>query len=176
MDEVCGALIAIALVLCGVFIPVAFISGISGAFYKQFALSIAASTVISAIVSLTLSPALAALLLRPHRHEQPKGTLGPLVNTLFGAFNRGFNWLSSRYGMLTGRLTRMAALMLAIYAVLIGFTYFQFSRTPSGFIPPLDRGYFIVAITLPPGASLERTDRVIRKASEILRARPGGRR
>jgi HAE1 family hydrophobic/amphiphilic exporter-1 len=176
MDEVGGALIAIALVLCGVFIPVAFISGISGAFYKQFALSIAASTVISAIVSLTLSPALAALLLRPHSHEPQKGLLGTLgrpVKAFFGAFNRGFTWLSSRYGMLTSRLIRAAAVMLGIYAVLIGFTYFQFSRTPSGFIPPLDRGYFIVAITLPPGASLERTDRVIRKASEILLARPG---
>jgi HAE1 family hydrophobic/amphiphilic exporter-1 len=101
------------------------------------------------------------------------GALGRPVNAFFGAFNRGFTWLSSRYGMLTSRVIRAAAVMLAIYAVLIGFTYFQFSRTPSGFIPPLDRGYFIVAITLPPGASLERTDRVIRKASEILRARPG---
>jgi HAE1 family hydrophobic/amphiphilic exporter-1 len=176
MDEVGGALIAIALVLCGVFIPVAFIAGISGAFYKQFALAIAASTVISMTVSLTLSPALAALLLRPRDHEPQKGfmaTLARPINAFFGGFNRGFERLSSGYGALVGRVTRVTVLMLIIYAGLIGFTYFQFSRTPSGFIPQLDRGYFITAITLPPGSSLERTDRVVRKAAEILKKRPG---
>jgi HAE1 family hydrophobic/amphiphilic exporter-1 len=176
MDEVGGALVAIALVLCAVFIPVAFISGISGAFYKQFALAIAASTVISAIVSLTLSPALAALLLRPHSHEQSTGFMATLArpfNAFFGVFNQGFSRLSSGYGTATAKVIRVPALMLVIYVGLIGFTYFQFGRTPNGFIPSLDRGYFIVAITLPPGSSLERTDAVVRKAVDILTKRPG---
>ena len=179
MDEVGGALIAIALVLCAVFIPTAFITGISGAFYQQFALTIATSTMISAIVSLTLSPALAALLLRPHGHEQRSRASGrrrPAVQRLLRAASTGASSkLSSGYGGLTRRVLRVSALMLVIYAGLIGLTYFQFARTPSGFIPPLDRGYFITAITLPPGSSLERTDRVVRKASEILLSRPGRR-
>ncbi|ABE61597.1 Hydrophobe/amphiphile efflux-1 HAE1 [Nitrobacter hamburgensis X14] len=176
MDEVGGALIAIALVLCAVFIPSAFIAGISGAFYRQFALTIVSSTIISAIVSLTLSPALAALFLRPHGHEQKPGfwmTVGRPFNAFFAGFNRGFDKLSSGYAGLTRRVLRILALMLFVYAGLIGLTYFQFARTPSGFIPPLDRGYFITAITLPPGSSLERTDAVIRKASDLLLSRPG---
>jgi HAE1 family hydrophobic/amphiphilic exporter-1 len=176
MDEVGAALIAIALVLCAVFIPTAFIAGISGAFYRQFALTIATSTVISLIVSLTLSPALAALLLKPHGHDQAAGLLATLTRpftAFFAGFNRAFEALSQGYGGLTRRLVRISAIMLLIYAGLISVTYFQFARTPSGFIPPLDRGYFIVAIALPPGASLERTDRVVRRASEILVSRPG---
>jgi HAE1 family hydrophobic/amphiphilic exporter-1 len=176
MDEVSGALIAIALVLCAVFIPAAFITGISGAFYRQFALTITASTVISAVVSLTLSPALAALVLRPHGHEETRGLRRVLTrpfNIFFARFNAAFEKMSRGYGGLTRRLVRVPALMLAIYGGLIALTYFQFARTPSGFIPPLDRGYFITAISLPPGASLERTDRVVRKASELLLSRPG---
>jgi HAE1 family hydrophobic/amphiphilic exporter-1 len=176
MDEVGGALIAIALVLCAVFIPTAFIAGISGQFYRQFAVTIAASTIISASVSLTLSPALAAVLLRPHDHEQKPGfwkTVSVPFDWFFSAFNKGFEKLSSGYGALTRRILRVSLLMLVIYAGLIGLTYFEFSRTPSGFIPPLDRGYFITAMTLPPGASLERTDRIVRRAADILLARPG---
>ena len=176
MDEVGGALVAIALVLCAVFIPTAFITGISGAFYRQFALTIAASTVLSAIVSLTLSPALAALLLRPHGQTESHGVLAILtrpINLFFDAFNRGFNWLSGGYANLTRRFLRVSALVLAVYGLLIGLTAFQFARTPAGFIPQLDRGYFIAAISLPPGSSLERTDQVIRKASEALMSRPG---
>jgi len=176
MDEVGSALVAIALVLCAVFIPTAFITGISGSFYRQFALTIATSTIISAIVSLTLSPALAALFLRPHGHEEKPGfwsTVRRPFDAFFAGFNKAFEKLSSGYAGLTRRVLRVSALMLVIYAGLIGFTYFQFSRTPSGFIPPLDRGYFIVAISLPPGSSLERTDRVVRRASEILMSRPG---
>ena len=177
MDEVGGALIAIALVLCAVFIPTAFITGISGAFYQQFALTIATATVISAIVSLTLSPALAALLLRTHSHDEAKPGLWRTVSRpfdmFFSGFNRLFDKLSSGYAGLTRRAVRVTALVLVVYAGLIGLTYFQFSRAPSGFIPPLDRGYFITAVTLPPGASLERTDAVIRKASELLLSRPG---
>jgi HAE1 family hydrophobic/amphiphilic exporter-1 len=176
MDEVGSALIAIALVLCAVFIPTAFITGISGAFYRQFALTIAASTLISVTVSLTLSPALAALLLRPYGHEQTSGirrTLGRPFAVFFAGFNRLFERLSSGYGALTRRVLRVAALMLVVYGALIALTYFQFDRTPSGFIPPLDRAYFIAAISLPPGASLERTDRVVRQASEMLLKQPG---
>jgi hydrophobe/amphiphile efflux-1 (HAE1) family protein len=176
MDEVGSALVAIALVLCAVFIPTAFITGISGSFYRQFALTIATSTIISALVSLTLSPALAALFLRPHGYEEQPGfwsTVSRPFNVFFAGFNWAFEKLSSGYAGFTRRVLRVSALMLFIYAGLIGFTYFQFSRTPSGFIPQLDRAYFIVAISLPPGSSLERTDRVVRRASEILTSRPG---
>jgi len=176
MDEVGGALLAIALVLCAVFIPTAFIEGISGAFYQQFALTIATSTVISCFVSLTLSPALAGLLLKPHSHEERRGiwkTIGAPVDAFFSGFNRAFDKMASAYAGLTRRVVRMVAMMLVVYVGLIGLAYFQFARTPSGFVPPLDRGYFITAITLPPGASLERTDRVVRKATEILLKRPG---
>ncbi len=176
MDEVGGALLAIALVLCAVFIPTAFIEGISGAFYKQFALTITTSTVISCFVSLTLSPALAGLLLKPHTHEERHGiwkTIGGPIDRFFAGFNRAFDQMSQAYGGLTRRVVRVVAMMLVIYAGLIGLAYFQFARTPSGFVPPLDRGYFIAAITLPPGASLERTDRVVRAANEILLKRPG---
>jgi hydrophobe/amphiphile efflux-1 (HAE1) family protein len=177
MDEVGTALVAIALVLCAVFIPSAFISGISGAFYRQFALTITASTIISATVSLTLSPALAALLLKPHGSDESGSRLWRAVslpfNAFFSGFNRQFERLSSGYGVLTRRVLRVSTLMLVVYAGLIGLTAFEFSRTPSGFIPPLDRGYFITAITLPPGASLERTDKVVRQASQLLLSRPG---
>jgi HAE1 family hydrophobic/amphiphilic exporter-1 len=176
MDEVGGALIAIALVLCAVFIPSAFIAGISGAFYRQFALTITASTIISATVSLTLSPALAALLLKPHGQEPKPGvwrTLALPFNAFFAGFNKLFERLSSGYAGLTRRALRVSALMLVVYGCLIGLTYFQFGRTPSGFIPALDRAYFIVAISLPPGSTLERTDRVVRKAAELLLKRPG---
>jgi hydrophobe/amphiphile efflux-1 (HAE1) family protein len=176
MDEVGGALVAIALVLCAVFIPTAFITGISGAFYRQFAVTITASTIISAIVSLTLSPALAALLLRPHGHGARSGFWSAVsrpFDIFFAAFNRMFEKLALGYGELTRRVLRVSAIMLVLYVGLIGLTYLQFARTPSGFIPPLDRGYFIAVITLPPGSSLERTDRVVRKASDILTSRPG---
>jgi len=176
MDEVGGALIAIALVLCAVFIPAAFIAGISGAFYRQFALTITASTVISATVSLTLSPALAALLLKPHGGAPQTGLWLPLTrpfNAFFAGFNFMFERLSLGYAGLTRRALRISMLMLAIYGGLIGLTYFQFARTPSGFIPPLDRAYFIAAISLPPGSTLTRTDEVVRKATDMLLARPG---
>src|SRR5258708_32258190 len=176
MDEVGGALVAIALVLCAVFIPSAFIAGISGAFYRRFALTITASTIISAMVSLALSPALAALLLKPRGQEQKSGvwrTLGRPLNAFFAGFNKLFERLSSGYAGLTRRALRLSALMLVIYGCLIGLTYFQFGRTPSGFIPSLDRAYFIAAISLPPGATLERTDQVVRKAADLLLKRPG---
>jgi hydrophobe/amphiphile efflux-1 (HAE1) family protein len=176
MDEVSGALVAIALVLCAVFIPALFITGISGAFYRQFALTITTATVISAMVSLTLSPAFAALLLRAHGHDERRGPwriVARPFDAFFSGFNRLFEALSLGYGGLTRRVLRVLAIMLVIYGGLVALTYLQFARTPTGFIPPLDRGYFIAAISLPPGASLERTDRVVRKASEALLSRPG---
>src|SRR5262249_19141719 len=118
----------------------------------------------------------AALLLRPRGHGQPTGLLAVLArpfNAVFSAFDRGFSHLSLGYGTVTGKLVRAPVLMLVIYTGLIGFTLFEFNRTPTGFIPSLDRGYFIVAITLPPGSSLERTDRVVRKAVDLLGKRPG---
>ncbi|MGL5447603.1 MAG: efflux RND transporter permease subunit [Rhabdaerophilum sp.] len=177
MDEVGGALVAIALVLCAVFIPTTFITGLQGSFYQQFAVTIAASTAISAFVSLTLSPALAAMLLKPHDpHHKPKGVMGFLtapIRGFFSVFNRGFDWLSNAYGGLTKRVIRFGAMMLFVYGGLIGLTYMQLSAVPTGLIPQLDRGYFIAAFQLPPGSSLERTDAVIRRASDILQSRPG---
>ncbi|WP_428491409.1 efflux RND transporter permease subunit [Rhodopila sp.] len=177
MDEVGGALIAIALTLCAVFIPSAFISGISGQFFRQFAVTIAASTVISCLISLTLSPSLCALLFKPHQaaHDQPqrRALLARPLFAFFRVFNRGFEWLSDRYGKLTARLIRMSAVVLAVYAGLIGLTGLQFSRAPTGFIPDQDLGYLITVIQLPPGASLERTDAVVRKATDIILGTPG---
>ncbi len=175
MDEVGGALIAIALTLCAVFVPSAFISGISGQFFRQFAVTIAASTIVSAFVSLTLSPALCALLFKPHvAHGKRRVPLiaRPVV-FFFDAFNAGFDWLSNGYGRLVGRLVRLAALVLIAYAGLIGLTGVQFARAPTGFIPDQDLGYLITVVQLPPGASLERTDKVIREASAILKTVPG---
>ncbi|MFN3349784.1 efflux RND transporter permease subunit [Pseudorhodoplanes sp.] len=173
MDEVGGALIAISLVLCAVFIPAAFITGISGQFYRQFALTIAGATVISLIVSLTLSPAMCALLLKPHReHQQARWWQKPFTG-FFRVFNGGFNWLTGKYGWFAGRTVRLSALMLALYAVVIGFGLNEFRKAPQGFIPQQDRGYLIVAAQLPPGASLERTDKVMRQATEIALKTPG---
>lgn len=178
MSEVGGALIAMSLVLVAVFVPTSFITGISGAFYQQFALTIAASTLISLLVSLTLSPALAALLLRPHGKSVadrggPVGWLAWPITTFFRVFNRGEMALSRGYGGLTRRLVRFSAIVLAVYGGLIYLTADQFRATPTGFIPQLDRGYFITAFQLPPGASLDRTDRLMKKASSVLMSRPG---
>ncbi|GGJ12355.1 efflux RND transporter permease subunit [Neoroseomonas lacus] len=174
MDEVGFALIAIALVLVAVFVPTAFIPGISGAFYKQFAVTISVATLLSALVSLTLSPALAAILLKPHvHHDGPR----PWLLRPFGAFARGFNWLFDRmsigYGGLTRRLVRIPVLLMLIYGGLLAATGWTVTSTPTGLIPPLDRGYFIAAFQLPPGANLARTDAVIRRASDTILATPG---
>jgi hydrophobic/amphiphilic exporter-1 (mainly G- bacteria), HAE1 family len=181
MDEVGGALIAIALVLCAVFIPTAFIQGLQGSFYRQFAITIAASTAISAFVSLTLSPALAAILLKAHgqehAHAHPASRVRAMVAhpvaAFFSGFNRMFDALSRGYGALTGRMIRFAVLVLVVYGGLIGLTAMQIRAVPTGLIPQLDRGYLIAAFQLPPGSSLERTDAVIRRASDILLSRPG---
>ena len=176
MDEVSAALIAIALTLCAVFVPVAFISGISGLFFRQFAITIAASTVISCFVSLTLSPALCAILLKPHKlGDAPKGPAGlaSFINPFFDYFNRAFEWMSSSYGKLTGRIVRATAVVLVVYAGLIGLTTFQMSQMATGFIPDSDIGYLAIIVQLPPGASLERTDKVVRQVNEIALGIPG---
>ncbi len=176
MDEVGTALISIALVLAAVFVPTAFITGISGQFYQQFALTITAATLISCLVSLTLSPALAALILRPHaeHHDCTRVPWWQLPFKRFAnGFNRGFAWLSERYGRLTFRLVRKPLPALAVYAVLIGFTFWRFEATPTGFIPAQDQGYFIGVVQLPPGSSLERTDAVVRKVWDIAKTTDG---
>ena len=176
MDEVGFALIAIALVLCAVFVPTAFISGIAGAFYQQFAATIAVATLLSALVSLTLSPALAALLLRPHGHAPARGWrawLSAPIGLFFRGFNRLFEALSLGYGRLTRRLVRISAVLLILYAGLLALTGQTVRGTPTGLIPPLDRGYLIAAFQLPPGATLARTDAVIRRASETVLQVPG---
>jgi hydrophobe/amphiphile efflux-1 (HAE1) family protein len=178
MDEVGGALIAISLVLIAVFLPTAFITGLQGTFFKQFAITIAASTAISAFVSLTLSPALAALLLKPHTKEpeKKKGLLDIVawpLNKFFAGFNRGFDWLSRSYGWLTSKLIRLPVMMLAIYGGLLAFTTYELNSTPRGLIPQLDRTYFITAFQLPPGSTLERTDAVVKRAGELILQRPG---
>ena len=162
MDEVGGALIAIALTLCAVFIPTAFISGISGQFYKQFALTISSATILSMIVSLTLSPALAAMLLKPYDkdHDRPRGVLAPLQRAANG-FNRGFDWLSERYGRLTSRTVRLIGFILVAYVVLLGLAAWRFTATPSGFIPAQDQGYLIGVVQMPPGSTLQRTTAVL---------------
>ena len=172
MDEVGRALIAIALVLIAVFVPSAFITGISGAFYRQFALTITGATLISLLVSLTLSPAMCALLLRPPSEAPPRPWEQP-IRRFFALFNRGFGAAASGYGTLSARVVRIPVLMLVAYALVIVFGLNEFRRTPQGFIPQVDRGYLIVAVQLPPGASLARTDQVMRRAWEISSKVPG---
>ncbi|WP_158742988.1 efflux RND transporter permease subunit [Acidisphaera sp. L21] len=170
MDEVGGALISIALTLCAVFVPSAFLSGISGLFFRQFAVTISASTVISCFVSLTLSPALCAVLFKAH--DNHAGThAGPVQRVLLGSFdrfNRGFDRLSNAYGSLTRRLVRSIAIVLVVYAGLIGVAALEFATTPTGFIPEQDQGYLISIVQLPPGATLDRTEAVVRRGIDII--------
>ena len=175
MDEVGGALIAISLVLSAVFIPAAFIPGISGQFFRQFAVTIAGSTVISLIISLTLSPALCAILFKRHKEDDHDETLSPLhpVASFFRLFNRTFDGIAGRYGGMTRRLARYTTIMLVVYAGLISLTGVQFYNAPKGFIPDQDQGMLIVIIQLPPGSSLARTDEVLHRVVDILLATPG---
>jgi multidrug efflux pump len=175
MREVTGPIVATALVLSAVFIPTAFISGLSGQFYKQFAITIAISTVISAFNSLTLSPALAALLLRDH--HAPKDWLSKAMDKAFGwffrPFNRFFEWSSNKYSNSVGRLVRRGAIAMIVYAGLVFMTYKTFQKVPSGFVPEQDKQYLVAFAQLPDGASLERTDEVVRKMGEIMLKHPG---
>ncbi|MEO0997131.1 MAG: efflux RND transporter permease subunit, partial [Pseudomonadota bacterium] len=175
MDEVGGALIAIALVLAAVFIPAAFLGGISGQFFRQFALTIAVATAISALNSLTLSPALGALLLRPHDESagRDRSWAGHHLDRFFGAFNRGFDATSDGYAKAVCRFARRPAAALLSFVVLLVATVAIFRVVPPGFIPEQDQGYVIVAVELPKGASLQRTDDVIAEATEIITATPG---
>jgi hydrophobe/amphiphile efflux-1 (HAE1) family protein len=175
MDEVGGALVSIALTLCAVFVPSAFLSGISGQFFRQFAVTIAASTVISCAVSLTLSPALCALLLKPHdpHHAANANLPSRILFAGFDRFNRAFESLSNGYGQLTRRLVRALAVVLVIYAALIGAAGVELARAPTGFIPEQDQGYLITVVQLPPGATLARTEAVVKQAIDIILTTPG---
>jgi len=175
MREVTGPIIAIALVLCAVFIPIAFISGLTGQFYQQFALTIAFSTIISAFNSLTLSPALSALLLKGH--DAPKDGLTKIMDKLFGGFfalfNRFFHRNADRYSHgVTGLLSRKS-LGLGVYVALLAVTYVLFQAVPGGFVPVQDKQYLVSFAQLPDGATLDRTEKVIRAMSEIALQEPG---
>jgi multidrug efflux pump len=176
MREVTGPIIATALVLCAVFVPAAFISGLTGQFYKQFALTIAISTVISAFNSLTLSPALAAVLLRAH--DAPKDRFSRLLDTVFGGwlfrpFNRFFVKASNGYVGTVARVIRVSGVALLVYAGLIVLTWLGFSTTPTGFVPQQDKQYLVAFAQLPDAASLDRTEDVIKRMSDIALKQPG---
>ncbi|QDT78000.1 Efflux pump membrane transporter BepE [Gimesia maris] len=183
MDEVGSALIATTLVLIAVFVPTAFIAGISGQFYRQFAITIAVSTAISTFVSLTLTPAMCALLLRPPRKAADKTAsasryrlirgLVYLRDLPFYLFNKVFDFTSELYAGIVSRVLRLSFLMLIVYVGLLGLTWFGFTKVPSGFIPAQDQGYLIIAIQLPPGASLNRTDKVTRQITDMALEVPG---
>lgn len=175
MKEVTGPIIATTLVLISVFVPIAFISGLTGQFYKQFALTIAIATVISTINSLTLSPALAALLLKSH--DAPKDGLTRFMDRTFGWFFRGFNRVFKRSSHLyeagVKQFVRRKIIMLAIYAGLLVLTAFSFNLVKPGFVPAQDKKYLIAFAQLPSGATLERTEKVIKKMSDIIMAQEG---
>ena len=173
MDEVGAALVSIALVLCAVFVPTTFITGISGQFYRQFALTITSATVISLLVSLTLSPAMCALLLKPHDEGHRDTWWEKPIHGFFRLFNRGFDAVARGYGAMVKRVVRFAVIMLVLYAGILALGLNEFRRAPQGFIPQIDRGILIIAAQLPPGASIERTDAVMRRAAEEVMATPG---
>jgi multidrug efflux pump len=175
MGEVTGPIISTALVLCAVFIPTAFITGLTGQFYRQFALTIAISTVISAFNSLTLSPALAAVLLRPH--GAPKDRFQRLIDAAFGwlfrPFNRAFAWLSNSYVGGVSRLLGRSSIALVLYGVLIGLTVFTFAKTPGGFVPQQDKLYLVAIAQLPDAATIDRTEAVIHQIGDVALKTPG---
>ncbi|TMO08601.1 multidrug efflux RND transporter permease subunit [Pseudoalteromonas sp. S327] len=176
MKEVTGPIIATTLVLAAVFIPTAFMSGLTGQFYRQFALTITISTVLSAINSLTLSPALAALLLKPH--GQDNDWLSRAINKLFGRwlfapFNKMFDKASGQYTGAVGRIVHKGGIIGVLYVGLLALTWQQFENTPTGYVPPQDKMYLVAFAQLPNAASLDRSEAVVRQMSEIIRAHPG---
>ena len=175
MAEVSGPIIAIALVLVAVFVPLAFISGLTGQFYRQFALTIAISTVISAVNSLTLSPALAALLLRGR--DAPKDRLTRILDRVLGPVFRGFNWIfnagSNAYGHGVTRVISRKSTMMMVYLALVGLAVVLFRAVPGGFVPLQDKQYLVSFAQLPDGATLDRTESVIRRMSDIALKTPG---
>jgi hypothetical protein len=162
MKEVSGPVVAIALILCAVFVPVAFMGGVTGALYQQFALTIAISVIFSAINALTLSPALSAMLLRA-----PKPGRGPIA-WFFGKFNRFFDWITQGYGKVVGGLTRKAARSMLLLVVVCGGIFLLGKFVPGGFIPDEDKGYLFVAVELPQGASLQRSDAILKQVEHIV--------
>jgi hydrophobe/amphiphile efflux-1 (HAE1) family protein len=173
MDEVGGALVAIALVLCAVFVPSAFITGISGQFYRQFALTIASATIISLIVSLTLSPAMCALLLKPRPARQEEKWWERPIRGFFRGFNWGFERLGTGYHWLIAHAVRYVLIMLVLYVGILAYGLNEFRKTPIGFIPQVDRGYLIVVLQLPAGSSLSRTDEVQQRVVDVALKTPG---
>lgn len=173
MEEVGGALIAMNLVLVSVFVPTLFIGGIPGIFYEQFAVAIASAAIISLLVSLTLSPALCALLLKPHvegRHRKGNPLLAPF-RVAASWFNGGFDWLSDTYGKVVSKLVRLLVIVMVVYAGLLATTGWRLSETSTGFIPEQDQGFLIGVVQLPPGASLDRTDGVMKGiVAELMEA------
>ena len=171
MDEVGGALVAMGLVLVAVFLPTIFLKGISGAFYSQFGVTVAVATMISVFVSLTLSPAMAAIVMKKHKeedHEKVATARFGFVPKFFSGFNKVMDWVSLKYGNITQKFIAKRKWVLLSYVGLIVLTVFAFSRVPTGFIPEQDQGYFINIIQLPPGSSLERTDKVMQKAIDSV--------
>ncbi|MEP7244651.1 MAG: multidrug efflux RND transporter permease subunit [Gammaproteobacteria bacterium] len=175
MDEVSRPIIAITLVLCAVFVPVAFVSGLTGEFYRQFALTIAISAVISAFNSLTLSPALAAALLKPHNEQKDWLARGmnKVLGKPFGYFNRGFERTSNAYSRGVVQVLRKGGVALAVYGGLIVLTYLGFASVPGGFIPAQDKQYLVAVAQLPPASSLERTEEVTRAIGKAAMEQPG---
>ncbi|HEU4627462.1 MAG TPA: multidrug efflux RND transporter permease subunit [Steroidobacteraceae bacterium] len=175
MNEVSRPIIAITLVLCAVFVPVAFVSGLTGEFYRQFALTIAISSVISAFNSLTLSPALAAALLKPHDQHTDRlsRVMHKVLHRPFGAFNRGFTRTGNAYSRGLVTVLRRGGIALAVYGGLIVLTYFGFQAVPGGFIPLQDKQYVVAVAQLPPASSLDRTEEVTRAIGSIGLAQPG---
>ncbi len=169
LKELSGPIVAISLVLCAVFVPMAFLDGVTGQFYRQFAMTIAIAVVISAINSLTLSPALAATLLRPHGAppDLPARVIDRLFGWVFRPFNPFFLRNAQRYESLVGRSIGRRGLVFGLYVVLLGGTAFMFGQVPGGFIPTQDKTYLIGSIRLPEGASLDRTEEVARRVSEL---------
>ncbi|HEX4142436.1 MAG TPA: multidrug efflux RND transporter permease subunit [Pirellulales bacterium] len=169
MDEVTSPVLAVAIVLCAVFVPCAFISGIPGQFFRQFAVTIAVSTVISAFNSLTLSPALAALLLKPHgAHADPvTRLLNFSLGWFFRLFNSSFNWATAAYAGIVGWSVRLCVLVLLLYGGLLGLTYVAFSKMPTAFIPQQDQGWLLVNVQLPDSSSLQQTQAVMHRLEEI---------
>ena len=173
MDEVGGALIGIALVLIAVFVPTAFMGGIAGQFYKQFALTIASATVISLVVSLTLSPALAATILQPHDANAGKTALGQRLHAIGETLNSWMESLADGYGKVTAVLLRRGALLTILYVGLLALTVWRVQDTPRGFIPAQDQANIPISITMPPGSSLARTDAIVQQVVPIVLATPG---
>ena len=171
MSEITGAIVSITLVMAAVFIPVSFLSGPSGVFYKQFAITLAVAILISAVNALTLSPALCALLLKPHKegHEHKKKNI---KERFFTAFNAGFDSMNNKYVKSLGFLAKRKWLSVIALALFCAVTYFLFTTTPAGFIPNEDRGIIMADITMPPGTTLEKTDAAVKQLDSVLKSMP----